>query len=240
MLMKPFCVLFLLLIPTVGLAQITSGTKASLKKTIPTDTIKETVLYMSIGYGSAYRILKSNPNDFGKELATRRDEKALGVPSFELGIISPLQNKLFLDFSLRYLIVGEQYDFTLADSSHHYETRYDHICVPLRLHFETGTKITFFAATGFQAQFLSRYRKHDEFIVAGKSSETDESAHNKLNRVTLATSTSIGVKFKLTPTTKLLVAFDHVYQFGSTYNKQYPYIHRAFLLQGKIGIQRSL
>lgn len=239
--MKFLCIALLIAAPFFGHAQIVSkqNPKKKAERASGTDTSGLSI-YFHYGYGSSFRVLKPAKSAFGKELGERANETPIGVSSFQFGINSKISKTLSWDFGIQWVQFGEQYNQRFEDSLSMYTAKYSSLAVPIRVQMEFGKRLTFFCATGIQAQFLSLYRKESTIDVAGKTSESTEKTLKNANSFLLASTSSMGIKYPLRNNIKILLGTEFVFQLSNTFTKQSPYSHYPYYIQGKLGIQWSL
>lgn len=236
--MKILQIVFLFLIPFLGSSQIVS--KQNPKKKNTGKEISDSSdfgMYFHYGYGSSFRVLKPSTSDFGKELGERANEKPIAVSSFQFGVNSKISKNTSWDLGLQWLQFGEQYNQRFEDSLSIYETKYSYISVPVRIQFEYGKRLSFFCATGLQAQFLSLYRNKSKIQVGDEVTESTEKNLKNANSFQVASTSSLGIKYSLKKNIKILLGMESVYQLSNTFNKQSAYSHHPYYIQGKIGLQ---
>lgn len=194
-------------------------------------------IYAEYIYASSFRFLKPNGNFFGEELGERANEKSIKTNNFSLGLEQHLSKKLYLSFGMSYINYGEKYSESFSDSLLTYQNTYSYIAVPVQLGYEKAIKrLTFSASTGLQAQFLNSFKNELGYFQDGKKIETTSKDEKPLNLTSLSSITNLRVAYSLSSVVDIYFGGVYLLQLTSSLNKQQTYIHKPYLIAGKIGL----
>ncbi|MGV3632139.1 MAG: hypothetical protein ACO1O6_13095 [Bacteroidota bacterium] len=231
-------------------AQIESGKSGPRKKRTRTKTEKTkgpetnripvadnyTLLSLSYSYGSSFRTLKENGDFYGEPLSERSRETRLPVSGFYLGANTEFAGRIHLDFGLGFQQYGEQYKNSGSDTLISYKTTYSQLVLPLKVQYQTGSKVKFFIGTGFQAQLLAAYLNKTTTTIEGNENTVKVTELKNKTPFSIASTSSVGVQLPMNAKSMLLISGDYILQLSNTFNKQAPYIHRSNLFAVKVGI----
>lgn len=192
-----------------------------------------------MGLARSFRILQKSPTAFGKELGDRNDEKPLFTQSYELGLLSKLNKNWWFNLGISYTSFGEQYQIDWVDSSFAYQNKYNWLAVPFRIQFEGPSKIGFFINSGLQGQMLSSYRHEEQRSIDGINSESTDKSTSNIRGISLSTTSVLGIKPKISPQVRLILAYSFQFQLSNSYVKQFAYTHQAYSHMFRFGFQWS-
>jgi hypothetical protein len=211
------------------------GTKTKEKpKKIIGESEKTNLVSFSYIYGESFRNFKITDKDFEDNFSFKKEEKAIKTSNFYLELQSPLKKNFFASFGIGHQIYGENYNF-ISDTSLSYTTKYTHLAIPLKIGFETKSKVQFFASTGIQAQMLYSYKRSETVKIGDEETITNFKKENYTNLFTLTSVSTLGIRYSIS-NINIGIAGDYFYQLNSSFQKQKGYTHHPWFY----GIRFSL
>jgi hypothetical protein len=202
-----------------------------------------TEIYFMANWSSTHRNLSENKFPFGDTLGEFANETALNTWSFGLGISNKLTSYLKWEGGISYLRNGESYAFSKGDSTYAYETTYSYIGMPLKLVFNYGKSINFYAGIGMLPQMFLGYKKDINWTTNAGAKEDEllkvKEGYTPVSFV-LNTLLNIGVSMTIQEKWSVFVSPEYRFQLNSTFDAKDAYIHKARALGVSFGLTRFI
>lgn len=219
-------------------SQPTTANDAVTKKERKVITDDWSEFYFGIQPMYTFRTLKTNEGLFGKPLGDKEEEFGDWVSSYGLGVRTTLNHNFILDIGVGVSRNRESFSIDRPDSLFQYSNTYRHIAMPIRIGYNYGKDLAFFAAVGLMPKaFLSErrdifYRDNQGFDV-----EEKELFKNNYQQFLVDAIASVGIRLSTDQNFGFFLMAEGAYQLTNNYTKQGPFIRNSFGVGLSVGFQ---
>lgn len=202
-----------------------------------------TSIHFMANWSSTNRRLSENTFPYGDSLGAFKNEMALNTWSFGIGLSNKLNSYLSWDGGISFLRNGESYAFNQGDSTYAYETTYSYIGMPLKIVFNYGKSINFYAGLGVLPQMFLGYKKDINWTTNSGAKEREllevKEGYAPVSFV-LNTVFNIGLSIKLQERWSIFVSPEYRLQLNSTFDSKDAYIHKGRAIGVSFGLTRFI
>lgn len=199
-------------------------------------------MFFGLGFGDAFRTLKTKEGLFSKDLGTRKDEESILAFQAELGLKFKLKNQIYFTIANNFAQFGEAYTYKQnSDSLYQYTNKISTYAVPLGINYTKNGDWKFMAGLGIQPTVIVS-QKHELTIENSQNvrETTTDKSKDDLNLFQMWSFVNVGAQLQMGKNVGFYLSPEFKYQLTNLYTDQYGLIQKPYYFVFKFGLTIGL